>query len=277
MNGQESRPPSGSMPARGGSSAAAATVDASRSRSGPWCSHTRPTWTTPRFGHPLADLLIEQDLGSPAPPDMPGGAVMGELDARVDNVVDGLRGHRVRFKPFADAGADGRAYRVWIATGHRLAVALPVRRGGRGPQPRDDSPRIGDRRGAVVVRDDLRRHRPRRGPVRRRGGGAGRDWTTRLRARLDVGQRRLVRRPGHRAQLEIRPSLGATWQPLGDLPGYPPRPRPTRPGSSAERRSSWSSTRRSPPWASGSSGRESFGEYPPGRYATCAVLAAFER
>ena len=204
-----------------------------------------------------------------------GGAI--RVDGTVDNAVDGLHGAPIRFVPFATVGADGSPYRVWIAT-EPPRIARSVLAGGtetRSHGTIDHGSIVDDEPWSFATTYD--------------GADHDEDWFA-VEVASPVTFRRVV--VGHGwswvnggwfdaatvpPRIEIRPSAGAPWQRLGDLPGYPATTARDPAGLVGGESFDMVLGARVAAVAVRVIGRGSHGDYPPARYATCSKLEAYDR
>jgi hypothetical protein len=198
------------------------------------------------------------------------------VDGWIENRVDGLQRRPVRFVPFAEAGADGSAYRTWVrcqatdmaisllahGTESRSAGAIP--HGSAIDYERDSFATTHDDRDhdedwfAVTLDAPV--------IISRVVYGHGRTW-------VNGGWFDSSDRP---PELEIQTTHDGAWQSIGAVPGYPVTTAADPAGLEAGER--FTLRLHAPTSVVGVRvrGRGSSGAYPPQRYATCSDLSAFD-
>lgn len=207
--------------------------------------------------------------------DAPGATGPVALTTTIDNRLDGLVAHEVTFRPFAEAGADGRAYRTWIAT---REPDIPVSLLGRGAVSRSSGSiphgsAIDYEPSSFVSTWDGREH--------------GESWVA-----VSVEEPVLVRRivVGHgwswvnggwfdtsegEPVVEVRTQAGGPWRRVGELAGHPATTASDPGGLVGGETFELMLPAPMSVVAVRVRGRGSFGDYPPARYVTVSLLAAY--
>jgi hypothetical protein len=197
------------------------------------------------------------------------------LTATIDNRLDGLVGHEVTFRPFAEAGADGRAYRTWIATREPdIAVSLL----GRGTESRSSG---------SIAHGSATDYEPYSFVSTWDGQEHDESWVA-VNVEEPVTVRRIVVEHGWswvnggwfdtaegKPVVEVRTETGGAWRPVGELAGYPATSASDPGGLVGGEPFELVLPAPMPVVGVRVRGRGSFGDYPPARYVTVSLLAAY--
>lgn len=208
-----------------------------------------------------------------SPSEDPGPAVV--IERRLSNPVDGIDDVAVRWLPMAEVGVDGAPYRVWFA---EAPVGGPVSLlvGG-----------VESRAAGTIPHGSAMDGEPYSFATSFDGTDHGEDWfAVTVAAPVRVG--RIV--VGHgwswvnggwfdassmRPVVEVRTDANGPWIAIGEVPGYPSTTASSPAGLRGGERFTIALPEPLDIVAVRVRGRGSYGEYPPGRYATCGELAAY--
>ena len=232
-----------------------------------------------------ATTIAGHDRRTPAFDDVSGDAVVvtptAPTDARViverrlSNRVDGIDDVPIQFVPFAEVGADGSAYRIWVSpTEPDMAVSLLG--GG-----------VEERAAGAIGHGSAIDYEPFSFASSYDGKDHGEDWFA-VTVDEPVAIGRIV--VGHgwswvnggwfdasamRPVVEVRAAPGGPWQVVDELADYPPTTASDPVGLRGGERFTVLLQEPMRVVAVRVRGRGSYGDYPPGRYATCAELSAY--
>jgi uncharacterized protein len=217
--------------------------------------------------------VVSGDEVAVAPP--AAGEQRITVERRLSNRVDGIDEVPVGFVPFAEAGADGSAYRIWVAA---TELDTPVSLLGAG---------VESRAAGVIGHGSVVDYEPTSFASTYDGADHGQDWFA-VTVEEPVAIRRIV--VGHgwswvnggwfdasamRPLLEVRATPDGPWHVAGELADYPATTASDPGGLRGGERFTVVLPERMRVVAVRVRGRGSYGDYPPGRYTTCSELSAY--
>jgi uncharacterized protein len=198
-----------------------------------------------------------------------------EIAGTITNVVDGLVNEPVCFRPFAEAGADGAAYRIWAGE-HQPDVEPSVLAGGTeiiSAGGREEGSFLDYESYSFVSTHDGKDHDDEwfgvqlDHAVRFDRVTYAHGWSWLNGGWFDASARR--------PEIEIKATTNATWQSIGELRGYPPTTATDNAGLRGNERFALDLPGPVTAVAVRIRGRGSTGDQPGQRFATCAELAAY--